>query len=135
MDAKSLSVFVAVLGTTISPYLWFWQASQEVEERIVRGRVRLWQRKGASEAELKYAAWDVNIGMIFSNLIMYFIILGSAATLFKTGKTDIKSAAEAAEGAPPPGRTCRTAALRARHDRFWFSRGACAHRVSCLCHG
>ncbi len=101
LDLKFLSVLVAVFGTTLSPYLWFWQASQEVEERIARGGIRLWQRKGTSETELKYAAWDVNIGMVFSNLIMYFIILAAAATLFKTGKTDIKSAAEAAEALRP----------------------------------
>ena len=96
-----LSVLVALLGTTISPYMWFWQASQEVEELVAMGQKRLWQRKGATDTELSYAAWDVNIGMVFSNLVAYFIILTTAATLFTAGKTDIKSAADAAEALRP----------------------------------
>jgi Mn2+/Fe2+ NRAMP family transporter len=96
-----LSVLVAVLGTTISPYMWFWQANQEVEELVAIGQKRLWQRKGATDTELSYAAWDVNIGMVFSNLVAYFIILTTAATLFQAGKTDIKSAADAAEALRP----------------------------------
>jgi NRAMP (natural resistance-associated macrophage protein)-like metal ion transporter len=101
LDSKFLSVLVAILGTTISPYLFFWQASQEVEEEIAHGRTRLKQRKGATKSELKYAAWDVNIGMFFSNFVMYFIILSTAATLFKAGKTNIQSATEAAEALRP----------------------------------
>ncbi len=101
LDSKWLTVLVAVLGTTISPYMWFWQASQEVEERVAIGHRRLWQRKDTSEKEMKYATWDVDIGMVFSNVVAYFVILATAATLFKAGKTDIKSAAEAAEALRP----------------------------------
>jgi NRAMP (natural resistance-associated macrophage protein)-like metal ion transporter len=100
-DREFLLTLVAILGTTISPYMWFWQASQEVEEMVDKGQRRLWQRRGASATELRYAAWDVSIGMIFSNVVMYFIILTSAATLFRTGHTDIKSASEAAEALRP----------------------------------
>jgi NRAMP (natural resistance-associated macrophage protein)-like metal ion transporter len=100
-NAKFLSMLVAILGTTISPYLFFWQASQEVEEQISMGRTRLWQRRGATDGELHYAAWDVNLGMFFSNLVMYFIILATAATLFHAGKTDIQSAREAAQALKP----------------------------------
>lgn len=100
-DAKFLSMLVAMLGTTISPYLFFWQASQEVEEQISMGRTRLWQRKGATKGELHYAAWDVNIGMFFSNLVMYFIILATGATLFRAGKTNIQSAYDAAQALKP----------------------------------
>jgi NRAMP (natural resistance-associated macrophage protein)-like metal ion transporter len=100
-DATFLSTLVAILGTTISPYLFFWQASQEVEEEVHMGRTRLWQRRGASQAELKYAAWDVNTGMCFSNVVMYFIILATAATLFRAGQTDINSAADAARALEP----------------------------------
>ncbi|MBI2865320.1 MAG: Nramp family divalent metal transporter [Chloroflexi bacterium] len=96
-----LSTLVAILGTTVSPYLFFWQANMEVEEEIARGRRRLRQRQGASRSELKYAAWDVDIGMILSNIVMYFIILATAATLFEAGRTDIASAAEAAEALRP----------------------------------
>jgi len=101
LDSKFLSVLVAILGTTISPYMFFWQPSQEVEEEIAQGRTRLRQRKGATKSELKNAAWDVTIGMFFSNVVMYFIILSTAATLFKAGKTNIQSATEAAEALRP----------------------------------
>ena len=100
-DASFLSALVAILGTTISPYLFFWQASQEVEEEVEMGRTKLWERKGASDRELKYAAWDVNTGMLFSNVVMYFIILATAATLFKAGQTEIQSATQAAEALRP----------------------------------
>jgi NRAMP (natural resistance-associated macrophage protein)-like metal ion transporter len=101
LDRASLAMLVAVLGTTISPYLFFWQASQEVEEEIARGRKRLWQRQGATDHELTYAFWDVNIGMLFSNTVMYFIILATAATLYQSGKTDIATAADAAAALRP----------------------------------
>jgi NRAMP (natural resistance-associated macrophage protein)-like metal ion transporter len=101
-DSTFLAMLVAILGTTISPYLFFWQASQEVEEEISRGRKRLWQRKGATDGELSYAAWDVSVGMFLSNIVMYFIILGTAATLHhQAGRTHIASAAEAAEALRP----------------------------------
>ncbi len=96
-----LMTLVAILGTTISPYLFFWQSNQVVEEEIAIGRKTLWQRKGASDEELKYAAVDVNTGMFLSNAVMYFIILATAATLFKSGQTSIKSAADAAEALRP----------------------------------
>ena len=96
-----LALTVGVLGTTISPYMFFWQSNQEVEEEIAAGRKTLSQRRGATDAELKYAAWDVNLGMLLSNTVMYFIILSTAATLFKAGKTEIQSAAEAAQALRP----------------------------------
>jgi NRAMP (natural resistance-associated macrophage protein)-like metal ion transporter len=100
-DSTFLAMLVAILGTTISPYLFFWQANQEVEEEISMGRTRLTQRKGATKKELKYAAWDTIIGMLFSNVVMYFIILATGATLFKAGKTDIQSATDAAQALRP----------------------------------
>jgi Mn2+/Fe2+ NRAMP family transporter len=72
-----------------------------VEEKKSLSRKRLWRKKGATDNELSYAAWDVNIGMFFSNVVMYFIILATAATLFKAGKHDIQSAAEAAQALQP----------------------------------
>src|SRR5207247_2692219 len=62
---------------------------------------RSWRRKGASDSELEYAFWDVNIGMFLSNVVMYFIILATAATLHRVGRTDIETAAEAAEALRP----------------------------------
>jgi len=100
-DSTFLAMLVAILGTTISPYLFFWQADQEVEEEISFGRVTLAQRRGASDAEMKYARWDVDFGMILSNMVMYFVILATAATLFKAGKTNIQTAADAAQALRP----------------------------------
>ncbi len=74
-----LALTVGILGTTISPYMFFWQSSQEVEEEIAAGRKTLQQRKGSTDAELQYAAVDVNLGMLLSNIVMYFIILSTAA--------------------------------------------------------
>ena len=101
IDPRSLTTLVAILGTTISPYLFFWQSNQVVEEEIAIGRKKLWQRRGASDEELKYAALDVNTGMFLSNVVMYFIILATAATLFTSGQRDISSAADAAEALRP----------------------------------
>src|SRR5215207_9249733 len=96
-DAQFLSLLVAVIGTTLSAYLYTWQSNQEVEEEIAMGRRRLEQRKGATKQELKHTRIDVISGMFFSNVVMYFIILSTASTLFKSGKTEINTAAEAAE--------------------------------------
>jgi NRAMP (natural resistance-associated macrophage protein)-like metal ion transporter len=96
-----LALTVGILGTTISPYLFFWQSNQEVEEEIAAGRTTLAARKGATRNELWYASVDVTIGMFLSNLVMYFIILSTAATLFKAGKTDIRTAADAAVALRP----------------------------------
>jgi len=95
------ATLVGILGTTISPYLFFWQAAQEVEEEIAQGRATVQQREGASPRELKRSRNDVLIGMFFSNLVMYFIILTSAATLHAHGKTSIATAREAAEALRP----------------------------------
>jgi len=100
-DRAFLVILVGILGTTITPYLFFWQADQEVEEEISMGRRTLRQRIGASAGELKYAGWDVAIGMFFSNVVMYFIILATASTLFEGGKTNIESAIQAAQALRP----------------------------------
>lgn len=101
LDGEFLMALVAVLGTTISPYLFFWQASEEVEEEISAGRIDEDQRRGATDTELRIAAWDVDLGMLFSNVVMYFIILATAATLNAAGQTEIGSAAEAAVALEP----------------------------------
>lgn len=101
LDPKYVATIVAILGTTISPYLFFWQSNEEVEEQVAEGRKTEESRKGASRRELHYATIDVNVGMAISNIVMFFIILSTALTLFKQGKTDIKSAADAAEALRP----------------------------------
>lgn len=100
-SSKYLTTLVAILGTTISPYLFFWQASEEVEEEIELGRRTVAEREGATYAELKAAAWDTNLGMLFCNLIFYFVILAAGATLYRAGNTDIQSPAEAAQALAP----------------------------------
>ena len=101
LDPQFLATIVAILGTTISPYLFFWQSSQEVEEEVHMGRTTLWERKGATDEELKYAAIDVNTGMCISVVVMYAILLSTAATLHASGQTEIKSAADAAQALRP----------------------------------
>ena len=101
LDPAYIGILVALLGTTISPYLFFWQASQEVEEQISIGRRHLWQRQGASRFELKNALWDTIGGMVFSEMVAYFIILATGATLFAAGKTNIASPIDAAQALRP----------------------------------
>ena len=90
--SEYLSVLVAILGTTISPYLFFWQAAQEVEEERAEGKNTVAQRQGATDEELRRARTDVLTGMFFSNFVMYFIILTTAATLHAHGITNIATA-------------------------------------------
>ncbi len=92
---------VAILGTTISPYLFFWQSSQEVEEEKAMGRRMLVQRQGATKREIVDRKLDVGTGTFFSNLVMYFIILTAALTLHAHGKNDIQTSRDAAEALKP----------------------------------
>jgi NRAMP (natural resistance-associated macrophage protein)-like metal ion transporter len=96
-----ISVLVGILGTTISPYLFFWQAAQEVEEERALGRVTLAQRRGATDEELRAGTNDVVTGMLFSNLVMYFIILTTAATLHMHGIQNIETAKQASDALLP----------------------------------
>ncbi|MGB8754358.1 MAG: Nramp family divalent metal transporter [Pseudolabrys sp.] len=91
---------VAILGTTISPYLFFWQASQEVEEQTLQRRYGV-RRRPATEAKLVDRMLDVGAGTFLSNLIMFFIILTAALTLHAQGKTEIATSREAAEALRP----------------------------------
>jgi Mn2+/Fe2+ NRAMP family transporter len=94
------AIMVAILGTTISPYLFFWQTSQEVEEKKAAGR-RMIPRRGATRHELGVREIDVGIGTFFSNLVMFFIILTTALTLHRHGITDIQTSRQAAEALVP----------------------------------
>jgi NRAMP (natural resistance-associated macrophage protein)-like metal ion transporter len=95
------AMIVGILGTTISPYLFFWQAAQEVEAERALGRRTVEDREGATDEELRAARADVMTGMGFSNLVMYFIMLTTATTLHAAGRTDITTAREAAEALRP----------------------------------
>ena len=101
LDGKYLMTLVAIFGTTISPYLFFWQASEEVEEEMSMGRETLQERQGATYAELRNATLDTNVGMFICNLVFYFVIVAAAATLHTHGKTEIQSATEAAQALEP----------------------------------
>src|SRR6185295_19110422 len=101
LDKTYLMTLVAILGTTLSPYLFFWQASQEVEEEISMGRKTLEEREGATFAELKTATLDTDVGMFVCNLVFYFVIVSAAATLHAHGRTDIQSATDAAQALEP----------------------------------
>jgi NRAMP (natural resistance-associated macrophage protein)-like metal ion transporter len=101
-DKDSIAMLVAILGTTISPYLFFWQADQEKEEMHERGKRPL-ARAGKRETKRATGriAFDTIVGMLASNLIAFFIILGTAATLHAHGQTDVQSADQAAQALQP----------------------------------
>ncbi|MEL4892007.1 divalent metal cation transporter [Xanthomonas protegens] len=96
-----LSMIVACIGTSLSAYIFTWQSNQEVEEQIAKGHRSLAARQGASTGELRRTRRDVMVGMLFSNLILYFIILSTAATLHRSGQTEIATAAQAAAALEP----------------------------------
>jgi NRAMP (natural resistance-associated macrophage protein)-like metal ion transporter len=103
LDADAATVVVGVFGTTISPYLFFWQASEEVEE-MQKGRRRAPPlRRDARSAgrELRRIGWDTWSGMFYSNIVAYVIMLATAVTLNRTGDTDIQTAAQAASALRP----------------------------------
>lgn len=100
-ESGAWAMVVAILGTTISPYLFFWQASQEVEEEKAMGRHTLVARRGATPAEIKARKWDVGLGTFFSNVAMFFIILTTALTLHRAGITQVNTSAEIAAALRP----------------------------------
>jgi len=95
------AMLVAILGTTISPYLFFWQTSEEVEEEKMEGQSTLAKRRGATSEELELRRIDVGVGAFFSNLVMFFIILTTAITLNRHGITNIETSRQAAEALRP----------------------------------
>jgi Mn2+/Fe2+ NRAMP family transporter len=95
------AALVAILGTTISPYLFFWQAGQEVEEDKAKGRRLLVHRRGATSREIADRRIDVAVGTLFSNLVMFFIILTTAVTLHQHGVLTITTTREAAQALRP----------------------------------
>jgi NRAMP (natural resistance-associated macrophage protein)-like metal ion transporter len=95
------ATLVAILGTTISPYLFFWQASEEVEEEKSAGQSTLVLRRGATTEELELRNIDVGVGAFFSNIVMFFIILTTAITLNRHGITNIETSRQAAEALRP----------------------------------
>lgn len=101
-NKNELLLVAAILGTTISPYLFFWQTSQEVEEQILEGKTTVKERQEeTTKAEVKSMRIDVWSGMFLSNLVMFFIIAACGAILFKHGITNITSASQAAQALKP----------------------------------
>ncbi len=102
-DRESMAALIAVLGTTISPYLFFWQSGEEVEQMHSTPKEKPLREgsRHSSEKPMQRIAIDTYLGMAFSNLIAYFIILTVAVTLHAHGKNDIDSAAQAAEALRP----------------------------------
>jgi Mn2+/Fe2+ NRAMP family transporter len=101
-NAAAAAVVVGVFGTTISPYLFFWQASEEVEEMHAGRRAApLVRNPRLAEVELRRIRWDTWSGMFYSNLTAYFIILATAVTLHTAGITDVNTAAQAASALRP----------------------------------
>ena len=101
LDRNSLSILVAMIGTALSAYLFTWQSNEEVEEKKARGRLKLRDRRGTTDTHLRRTLLDVIFGMFFSALVMYAIIIASAATLHVSGKHNIESAADAARALAP----------------------------------
>src|SRR5262245_30782088 len=117
---EAWAMLVAVLGTTISPYLFFWQALQEVEESnsAKRKDAQIIQR----QARISRRRLDVGVGTFLSNAGMYFIILTSALTLHQSGMVHIESSKEAAENAPSAGRRPCRATFHPRNSWRWLAR-------------
>jgi Mn2+/Fe2+ NRAMP family transporter len=99
LNADAATVVVGIFGTTISPYLFFWQASEEVED--MKGEPSLLEDGAASGTELRRVGWDTWSGMFYSDLTAFFIILATAVTLHVAGVTDIETAAQAASALRP----------------------------------
>jgi len=101
-NKEELLLVAAILGTTISPYLFFWQTSQEVEEQILQGKTTVRQRGAAtSKEDIRSMRIDVWSGMLLSNLVMFFIIAACGGILFSHGITNIQTTAQAAEALRP----------------------------------
>ena len=101
INKEQIILISAIFGTTISPYLFFWQTSQEVEEQKSNGKNQTELSSGASTKDLKKMRLDVWVGMFFSNLAMFFIIAVAGAVLLPAGITNINSAADAASALRP----------------------------------
>src|SRR3989344_1528170 len=101
-DKEGFLILTAILGTTISPYLFFWQTSQEVEEQILEGKISIQQRQEiTTPAQIQHMRADVTFGMLLSNIVMFFIIVLGAGTLHAQGITQIRDASDAALALKP----------------------------------
>jgi NRAMP (natural resistance-associated macrophage protein)-like metal ion transporter len=100
-NKTQILLICAILGTTISPYLFFWQTSQEIEERIMQGKTTVQLRRGATKDEVGAMRLDVWSGMLLSNVVMFFIVAACGAELHAHGITNINTASQAAQALRP----------------------------------
>src|SRR3989344_4767811 len=98
---EQILILAAILGTTISPYLFFWQTSQEVEDQISDGKTTLLSRSETTKKDVREMRIDVWSGMLLSNIVMFFIIASAGGVLYANGITNIESASQAAEALRP----------------------------------
>ncbi len=135
LDKDTVMLIVAILGTTISPYLFFWQSSQEVEEEEGDAEAGpLTERPEQAPRELTRIGWETGVGMAVSNLVAFFIILTTAATLNANGRPTSRARSR------PPRRSGRSRATRLSCCSAWASSApACSpfrcSRVGGLCAG
>lgn len=101
LNKEFILMIVALLGTTISPYLFVWQSNEEVEEEISQGRMTVASRRGANKTEMRDMRLDTFMGMTFSQIIMFCIVVTAAGTFFKNGLYDIQTSAQAAQALAP----------------------------------
>ncbi|MPM20482.1 Divalent metal cation transporter MntH [bioreactor metagenome] len=102
LNLNYIMTMIGFLGTTISPYLFFWQASEEVEEEIDEGEIKDFNiHPETTRGEIKKLGFDTKVGMVFSNLMTFFIILTTAATLHANGITNIETPQQAALALKP----------------------------------
>ena len=132
-DTDHAEALVAVLGTTISPYLFFWQAAEEVEEQLRRTVKPLYVAPAEAGPELRRIRTDTWVGMGYSNLISLFIIFAVAATLHVQGITNIQTSSQAAEALRPIAGAVRVCGVCRRHHRHRAAGGAGAGRFRGLC--
>jgi Mn2+/Fe2+ NRAMP family transporter len=138
-------MFVAILGTTITPYVFFWQASQEAEENVAKGKIteisednkgdstnimasNISKQPKISKKEVRLMRSDTAIGMAFSQIIMWAIITTTAGSLHAHNITDIQSADQAAKALQPLVKTFPNAG-RARYNRYWTISDTCNGRL------
>lgn len=133
-NADAATMIVALFGTTISPYLFFWQASEEVEDMQAQsGAKPLTSDAPSASRELCRIQWDTWSGMLYSNLTAYFIILATAVTLNVAGVTAIETAAQAASAFASARRRLRIPAVRLGHSRCGADRSSGPGRLRGLC--
>ena len=134
LDRSAATLIVAVFGTTISPYLFFWQSSEEVEEiENHSGAHPLADAPAEAPGELERIGWDTYGGMFYSNGIAFFIILSTAVTLHAAGVANIQSAAQAANALRPLAGGCGVRAVRTRDHRHGTARAARPRRLGGVC--